>query len=153
MLARDSWWQQSQVSDEPRIVSERMAFIRHHANLWLQRTTSTQRAYAATPEPLRMQVGYEALLSDTAQGFGRMLEWLDMQEIGADAVQAAVEKHDFSAIPSDQKGPGKRARSATPGQWRERLRPGEVELVEKIMGAKLQELGYEVGAGLQSDPA
>lgn len=152
MLARDSWWQQSQVSDEPRIVSERLAFIRHHANLWLQRTVSTQRAFAATPEKLRMQVGYEALLDDTNRGFGRMLEWLDMQ-VEQDAVGAAVEKCAFSAIPPDQKGPGKRARSATPGQWRERLRPGEVELVEKIMGPKLQELGYEVGAGLQSNPA
>jgi hypothetical protein len=149
MLARDSWWQQSQVSDEPRIVNERLAFIRHHASLWLQRTTSTQRAFEATPDPLRMQVGYEALLSDTTGGFRRMLEWLGI-EAEHDVVQAAVEKRAFSAIPPEQKGPGKRARSATPGQWRERLRPGEIELVEKIMGPKLAELGYEVGAAVQS---
>jgi hypothetical protein len=149
MLARDSWWQQSQVSDEPRIVSERLAFIRHHANLWLQRTVATQRAFAETPDSLRMQVGYEALLADTTSGFGRMLDWLGMQ-IEPDAVRAAVEKRAFSAIPPEQKGPGKRARSATPGQWRDRLRPGEIELIEKIMGPKLQELGYEVGAGLPS---
>jgi hypothetical protein len=142
MLARDSWWQQSQVSDEPRIVSERMAFINHHANLWLQRTNSTQRAFAATPEHLRLQVGYEALLADTATGFGEMLEWLGMQ-VEPEAVRAAVEKCAFSSIPADKKGPGKRARSANPGQWRERLRPGEIELVEKVMGAKLRELGYD----------
>src|SRR5205807_10411159 len=136
MLARDSWWQQSQVSDEPRIVSERLAFIRHHTNLWLQRTSSTQRAYAATPEPLRLRVGYEQLLADTAAGFGSMLEWLGMQ-VEPDAVAAAVQKRSFSAIPREQKGPGKRARSATPGGWRERLRPGEVDLLEEMMGPKL----------------
>jgi Sulfotransferase family len=149
MLAHDSWWQQSQVSDEPRIVGERLAFIRHHANLWLQRTVSTQRAYAATPEPLRMQVGYEALLADTPREFSRMLAWLGMP-VEPDVVRAAVEKRAFSAMPPEQKGPGKRARSATPGQWRERLRPGEVELVEEIMGPKLRELGYEVATGLPS---
>ncbi len=152
MLARDSWWQQSQVSDEPRIVSERMAFIRHHANLWLQRTIATQRAFAATPEPQRLQIGYEALLADTTLGFAQMLDWLGM-EVGPDAVAAAVEKRSFSAIPADKKGPGKRARSANPGQWRERLRPGEIELVEKIMGAKLRELGYDVNADLAGSSA
>jgi len=145
MLARDSWWQQSQGSDEPRIVNERMAFIRHHANLWLQRTVSTQRAFAALPDEQRIQVGYEALLDDTIVGFSRMLDWLGM-DVQPDAVRAAVEKRAFSAIPADKKGPGKRARSANPGQWRERLRPGEIELVEKIMGPKLRELGYEAGA-------
>jgi hypothetical protein len=149
MLARDSWWQRSQVSDEPRIISERLAFIRHHAHLWSQRTTATQRAYAATPERLRMRVSYEALLADTAGGFTRMLEWLGMQ-VAPDAVGAAVERRSFAAIPPEQKGAGRRARSATPGMWRERLRPGEIELVEEIMGAKLRELGYEAGAEPQS---
>jgi hypothetical protein len=145
MLARDSWWRQSQGSDEPRILSERMAFINHHANLWLQRTQSTQRAFEATPDERRLQVGYEALLADTPGGFARMLDWLDM-EIEPEAIRAAVDKRAFSAIPADKKGPGKRARSANPGQWRERLRPGEIELVEKVMGAKLRELGYEAGS-------
>lgn len=149
MLARDSWWQQSQVSDEPRVVSERMAFIRHHANLWLQRTEATQRAYAATPEPQRLQVGYERLLADTQTQFGAMLDWLGMQ-LGAEQLAAAVQKRSFSSIPVEQKGPGKRARSASPGQWRERLRPGEVDLLERIMGAKLAQLGYEVRDELPS---
>jgi hypothetical protein len=149
MLTRDSWWQQSQGSDEPMVVGERMGFIRHHAGLWLQRTESVQRAYAATPEELRFQVGYEGLLEDTESGFQRMLDWLGMP-VGPDAVQAAVEKRSFSSIPNEQKGPGKRARSATPGQWRDRLRPDEVDVVETIMGSKLRELGYEVGAHLAS---
>jgi Sulfotransferase family len=151
MLARDSWWQQSQVSEEPRIVGERMAFIRHHANLWLQRTEAVQRAYTATPQALRLQVGYEALLADTVSGFERMLDWLGM-EVDPGAVRAAVQKRAFSSIPAEQKGPGKRARSATPGQWRERLRPAEIDLVESIMGPKLRELGYEVGAEMASAP-
>lgn len=143
MLARDSWWQQSQVSEEPRIASERMAFIRHHANLWLQRTEATQRAYAATPAPKRLQVGYERLLADTDSQFGAMLDWLGMS-LGAEQVGTAVQRRSFSSIPPEQKGPGKRARSARPGQWRERLRPDEVDLLEQIMSAKLAQLGYEV---------
>jgi hypothetical protein len=148
MLARDSWWQQSQVSDEPRIVGERLAFIRHHANLWLQRTQSTQRAFATTPEEQRLRVGYEDLLADTTTEFTRMLDWLGM-DVPAEQVEAAVERRSFEAIPDSQKGPGKRARSATPGQWKERLRPGEIDLVESIMGPKLSELGYEVEGAAQ----
>jgi hypothetical protein len=149
MLARDSWWQRSQVSDEPRIVGERLAFIRHHASLWLQRTIATQRAYAATPASLKMQVSYEGLLADTSGGLERMLQWLGVQ-VAPETVHAAVERRAFATIPPEQKGPGRRARSATPGMWRERLRPGEIELVEEIMGAKLRELGYRANAELRS---
>jgi hypothetical protein len=148
MLSKDSWWQQSQGSDEPRIVSERMAFINHHAKLWLQRTQSTERAFAALPESQRHRVGYEDLLADTPKEFGAMLDWLGM-DIAAEQVLAAVEKRSFKAIPDSQKGPGKRARSANPGQWKERLRPGEIELVESVMGPKLNELGYEVEGAMQ----
>lgn len=152
MLSRDSWWQQSQVSDEPQVVGERMAFIRHHAQLWLRRTESVQRAYEATPEARRLQVGYEGLLADTEAGFRRMLDWLGVAA-APEAVRAAVEKRAFSSIPEAQKGPGKRARSATPGKWREQLRPEEIEVVETIMGPKLRELGYAVEAGLAGSPA
>jgi Sulfotransferase family len=144
MLARDSWWQKSQGSDDSRVVGERMTFIRHHANLWLQRTEATQRAFVSTPADLRMRVGYEALLADTEPHFARMLGWLGI-EVGPEAVRAAVEKRAFAAIPAEKKGPGRRARSANPGQWRERLRAGEIELAEQIMGPKLRELGYDVG--------
>jgi Sulfotransferase family len=151
MLARDSWWQKSQVSGESKMVNGRLAFIRHHADLWVKRTASVQRAYAATPESLRLKVGYEALLEDTTTGFTEMLDWLGIS-IDAETVRAAVEKRAFSSIPAERKGPGKRARSATPGQWRTRLRSGEIEIVERIMGPKLRELGYEAGAGLTSSP-
>lgn len=149
MLSKDSWWQQSQSSDEPRIVSERMAFINHHAKLWLQRTQSTERAFAALPEEQRHRVGYEDLLADTVTEFTAMLDWLGM-DVPADQIEAAVEKRSFKAIPDSQKGPGKRARSANPGQWKERLRPGEIDLVERVMGPKLQELGYEVEGAAQA---
>jgi hypothetical protein len=152
MLARDSWWQKSQGSSESRMVNGRLAFIRHHADLWVKRTASVQRAYAATPESSRLQVGYEDLLEDTTTGFKEMLDWLGLP-VDAEMVQAAVEKRAFSSIPAERKGPGKRARSANPGQWRARLQPGEIELVERIMGPKLRELGYEAAAGLTSSPA
>jgi hypothetical protein len=152
MLARDSWWQKSQGSSESRMVNGRLAFIRHHADLWVKRTASVQRAYATAPESLRLKVGYEALLEDTATGFSEMLDWLGLS-VDAETVRAAVEKRAFASIPDERKGPGKRARSANPGQWRTRLQPGEIELVERIMGPKLRELGYEAEAGLTSSPA
>lgn len=152
MLARDSWWQQSRGSSAAKMVNGRLAFIRHHADLWVKRTASVQRAYAATPETLRLKVGYEDLLEDTTSGLTEVVDWLGLS-VDAETARAAVEKRAFSSIPAERKGPGKRARSATPGQWRTRLQPGEIELVEKIMGPKLRELGYEAEAGLTGSPA
>jgi hypothetical protein len=151
MLDRDSWWQKSRGSSESKMVNGRLSFIRHHADLWVKRTASVQRAYAATPEALRLKVSYEALLEDTTTGFTEMLDWLELS-VDAETVRAAVEKRAFSSIPAERKGPRKRARSATPGQWRTRLQPGEIELVEKIMGPKLRELGYEAEALPTSSP-
>jgi LPS sulfotransferase NodH len=149
ILARDSWWQRNRTSGDAKAVNGRLAFIRHHAELWVKRTASVQRAFDATPEALRFKVGYEALLEDTTTGFAEILDWLGIST-DTEAVRAAVEKHAFSSIPDERKGPGKRARSATPGQWRTRLQPGEIKLVEEIMGPKLRELGYEAGAELAS---
>jgi len=46
-------------------------------------------------------------------------------------------------VPEKRRGPGKRRRAASPGQWREALTPSERELAQEIMGPKLAELGYE----------
>ena len=114
---------------------------------------STQRAYSATPEPLRCRLATRPFWPIRLRASGRMLEWLECRRSVRTRFGAAVEKRAFSAIPSDQKGPGKRARSATPGQWKERLSTGEVELVEKLWARSCKSFGYEVGSRLQSDPA
>jgi hypothetical protein len=149
MMSADSWWQKHQSSDKPQIAADRMGFIHHNTRLWLSRTRSTQRAFQMTGENRRFLVRYEQLLEDTQPLLEAMLRWLDVER-GPESVQDVVERRSFAAIPEDQKGPGKRARSANPGQWRERLLPAEIEVIEQAMGEKLRELGYPADEIAQS---
>jgi Sulfotransferase family len=141
MMGEDSWWRKKRPSEGEKISGDRIAFIRHNARLWLTRTRSTERAYEMTPDDRRTRVRYEELLADTQPLLEEMLRWLDVK-VGPGQARSIVERRAFAAIPDEQKGPGKRARSATPGQWRERLAPVEIEIVESAMGEKLRELGY-----------
>jgi hypothetical protein len=141
MMGKDSWWKQNQSADKQQIAANRMGFVHHNTRLWLNRTRSTQRAFAMTGEDRRFLVRYEELLEDTQPLLEAMLRWLDIDP-GAEAVREVVERRSFAAIPEDQKGPGKRARSANPGQWRDRLSAEEIEVIEQAMGEKLRELGY-----------
>jgi LPS sulfotransferase NodH len=141
MMSKDSWWNATQTSATARVPAERRGFIRHNAQLWLGRTEATQRAYASTPASQRMLVRYEELLADTEEVLGSLLSWLGL-DAEPQRVREIAERHSFGAIPEDQRGPGKRNRSATPGGWRERLTGDELDLIEEIMGDKLRELGY-----------
>jgi hypothetical protein len=140
MMRADSWWQKNQ-SGRPRVAADRLGFIRQNARLWLSRTRSTQRAFEITAPERRMLVRYEQLLEETQPLLAEMLRWLEVERT-SEQVADVVERRSFAAIPGDQKGPGKRARSASPGLWRERLLPNEVEVIEDAMGEKLRELGY-----------
>jgi hypothetical protein len=141
MMGTDSWWQRNQGSDERQIAADRMGFVHHNTRLWLNRTRSTQRAFEMAGEDRRFLVRYEELLEDTEPLLDSMLRWLDI-EASPEFVREVAERRSFAAIPEDQKGPGKRARTANPGQWRERLEPAEIEVIEAAMGDKLRELGY-----------
>jgi hypothetical protein len=54
-----------------------------------------------------------------------------------------VESQAFDRLPPEHRGPGKIFRAASPGLWRENLTPPEQEVLERVMGSKLRELGYE----------
>lgn len=88
-----------------------------------------------------MLVRYEDILDDTQPNLEAMLGWLGIEH-DSDTAREVVEKRSFSAIPEDMKGPGKRARTARPGQWQERLHPTEIRAIEDEMGEKLREVGY-----------
>ena len=51
-------------------------------------------------------------------------------------------KFTFENLHPEQKGPGKFARSASPGKWRDNFSEEEKKVLEKIMGPLLRILGY-----------
>jgi hypothetical protein len=122
--------------------AERLTYVRTQARLWLNCTNAVQSAYASHPESLRRTVRYEDLRSDTLDALRPLAAWLGL-ETDDGALQDAVEVNAFEAIPSRMRGSGTPRRAETPGLWRENLTAAEQGAVEKIIGPKLRELGYE----------
>ena len=119
---------------------DRLAFIRARAHAWLWRTEITQRAFDQHPPDLRRLVRYEELLQDPMGTLEPLAEWLSLE---LDRLREAAELNSFDRIPPSERGPGRFARAAKPGGWRESFSDSESALLERIMGPKLRGLNYE----------
>lgn len=118
---------------------ERLDFVIRSAYQWLWRTEVVEAAFAEHRGAKHM-LRYEELLGDPEGHLAGLFEWLGAP-LERNEVAAIVDRCAFER----QSGRGSREmnRSATPGAWRDNLRPDERAAVEDILGAKLQELGYD----------
>jgi hypothetical protein len=113
------------------------AFVRRHADAYLQHVGSARRAYEAH-EGRKVVVRYEDLRADTLGTMKRMYDELDVPVREA-RLAKAVEKHSWENIPEEEKGQGKFYRKATPEAWREDLTRRQVKTVERITAPLLEE--------------
>jgi hypothetical protein len=120
---------------------DRLAFAVQSAEKWLWRTAVVQEAYAAHTGP-KLMLRYEDLLVDPVPHLRGMFEWLGL-ETEEPLLRDLVERHAFEALPAEDRGPQKFFRAASPGLWRENLSEEEQEAVQRVIGPKLGELGYE----------
>jgi Sulfotransferase family len=143
LLTKNSWWQEAgkaRVSART-LPRNRERVLSQQAHLWVARMNATQRALEALPEDRSLVVRYERLREDTAAELGRIFEWLALGTSEKQLAQIAASQ-DFDAIPSEERGPGRAFRAASPGLWRESMSREEQEVLDSIMGPKLRELGY-----------
>jgi Sulfotransferase family len=128
-----------------RIPSEsaRLEFVRRQTRLWVNRTLAVERAYGAHPPELRIALRYEDLRADTMGTLRPLVDWLGVKR-SDEELEAAVAALAFEAYPARVKGPTKALRAASPGLWREHMSDEERLLMNEIMGATLERLGYEV---------
>jgi hypothetical protein len=120
---------------------ERDSFIEQSANKWLWRTEVVQQAYASHPGP-KLLVRYEEMRAQTAPQLRRVFDWLGLAIADAE-LEALVEGQSFERLPAEHRGPDKVFRAAQPGLWRENLSAEEHAVLDRVMGSKLRELGYE----------
>jgi hypothetical protein len=113
------------------------AFVRRHADAYLQHVGSARRAYEAH-EGRKVVVRYEDLRADTLGTIKRMYAELNVPVEEA-RLAKAVEKHSWENIPEEEKGKGKFYRKATPEAWREDLTRRQVKTVERITAPLLEE--------------
>ncbi len=122
------------------------AFVRRHADAYLQHVGSARRAYDAHGGR-KVVIRYEDLRADTIGTMKRMYAELGVSVDEARLAQA-VEKHSWENIPDEEKGQGKFYRKATPQGWREDLTRHQVRTVERITAPLLEEF-YPTGPAEQ----
>jgi len=88
-------------------------------------------------------VKYEDLLKDTLLQLKKIYDFIGIKTTESELKEKIV-KYDFKKIPSQEKGPGKFSRSATPGKWKDNLSNTEQKVMHWIMGKTLKKMGYEV---------
>jgi Sulfotransferase family len=118
---------------------ERLGFVTDSAYQWLWRTEVVEAAFTEHRGPKHM-LRYEDLLLEPERHVSELFEWLG-QPLEQTEVAAIVDRWAFERQPGRR--PTEINRSATPGAWRENLRPEERAAVEEILEVKLQELGYD----------
>jgi hypothetical protein len=123
--------------------AERLGFVRHQANLWVNRAMAVQRAHDAHPAELRWTIRYEELRADPVGTVRPLFEWLGVERSQRD-LERTVSALSFESYPAEAKGPTKALRAATPGLWRENMTGPEQEVMAEIMGETLERLGYGV---------
>jgi hypothetical protein len=108
----------------------RRAYLQRQATQWVQQVDALNRTLRAAPEPQRRLVRYEDLVADPSGTVRSIHEWLGLTAAGDDR-----------DLPSSGSGPPA-VRLATPGGWRTVLDQEEQELLGRVMGDKLDEVGY-----------
>jgi hypothetical protein len=138
-LLPGSWGQRAHRNMRGVSDSERVDVVTRLAYQWLWQTEVVEIAFAEHRGPKYM-LRYEDLLREPERHVGEILDWLGLPLEQAE-VSKLAERFAFEEV--RERGPDRFHRSATPGAWRENLRPDEQVAVGKVLDSKLRELGYE----------
>lgn len=127
--------------------SGRDALIRWLSSVWAFRTRTVAKVFAGLGEERRVMVRYEDLLRDPAASLQRICSTFGIEARGLAEI---AERHRFSRIGEADRGEGRRARSASPGSWRETMSRREQRAMEEVMGPVLAECGYRRQRGFRA---
>jgi hypothetical protein len=117
----------------------RISLIRWLAAVWAQRSRAVRATFESRAPEDRILVRYEDLLAEPAVYLEQLCAMLGLDR---DHVAEIVERHRFEQLPTNARGPGQEARSATPGGWRENFTLEEQRAMGSVLGETLAELGY-----------
>jgi len=127
---------------QPRGLRNKLEFIERLSKSWVKRTEIMLNAINSHSKEKRIKVRYEDLRKNTLEELEKIYKFLEI-DIDNKTLKMIVEKFSFENIPTNLKGKGKFARSATPGGWRKSFSEKEQEIMNEIMGDTLKELGYK----------
>jgi hypothetical protein len=120
----------------------RLAFLRWQATVWLYRTEAVERAFASHDPSRRRLIRYEDLREDPESVLEGLCRDFEIRTTREQVAEIAAE-HSYEEVPESDRGDGERIRKAEPGSWRQNLSASERAAVNRIIGPKLRELGYD----------
>lgn len=132
---RGSWMSRRHPAIRGIEEAEREAFVVQSAHKWLWRTQVCEQAMLTHERTFLLR--YEELRQEPALQLRRLFEWLTIR---IPDTAALAEKFAFDRAP--KRGAQEFHRAASPGAWRENLRPCEQQAMLEILGPKLDHLGY-----------
>jgi hypothetical protein len=122
----------------------REALIRWQSSVWAYRTGVVLGAYRAHDPSRRVLVRYEDLLRDPVREMERIRETFAI-DVPRERLREIVRVHEYSSVPSEEKGSSKEIRSAEPGGWQRHMSAAEQQAMYEVMGERLVEVGYLPG--------
>jgi hypothetical protein len=122
----------------------REALIRWQSSVWAYRTGVVLGAYRSHDPSRRVLVRYEDLLRDSVREMERIRESFAI-DVPRERLREIARVHEFSSVPSEEKGSSKEIRSAKPGGWQRHMSAAEQQAMYEVMGERLVEVGYLPG--------
>jgi sulfotransferase family protein len=127
----------------PVAAESRLALIRWLSAVWVFRSRAVKQAFESRAAKSRVLIRYEELRErpvECLEGICRMLaldpRWLP----------EVVARHRFEQAPTENRGPDREMRIASPGSWRKNMSQVEQEAMHEVLGEALGEFGYEGAA-------
>jgi len=120
----------------------RMQFIDAQSRIWVKLMEDMLKTYHNRPKGSTLSVKYEELRENTFEFLKKNYEFIGI-EIDDGELEKLISKYDFENIPTESRGSGKFARSASPGKWKENFSDEEKNLLHEIMIPTLNKLGYD----------
>jgi LPS sulfotransferase NodH len=119
----------------------RLALVEWLSTVWAYRTRVVADAYARHDPERRALIRYEALLRDPVAELGRAFAALSIP-VELARLREIAERNSYDLVASDQRGPRREVRAASPGTWRRNLDRDEQQAMHRIMAAELAAYGY-----------
>jgi sulfotransferase family protein len=119
----------------------RLAMVRWQSAVWLKRTETMQRTFAALDPSQRLLVRYEDLREHPGVALEGICGTLGIDD-DRDRIYAVANANLYERVPLGERGEGREIRRAEPGGWRDSMSADEVAAMHAILTPKLTELGY-----------
>ncbi len=126
----------------PITPKNKIQFVERESLRWLQLIEILMKIFHTLKKENCILVKYEDLRKNTQLELRKIFDFLDVN-LSDERLKRISDRLSFENIPKDEKGKGKRRRSATPGKWKENFSEKEKEVMHKIMAKTIEAIGYE----------